>query len=78
LWMAQSRNVVNEENIRRLDLRRWPAGRHASERELSNQLPPCRGIRTSGRHAAITNNLNNWSSYRSWVEKIRGTWEDRK
>jgi len=33
---------------------------------------------TSGRHAAITNNLNDWSSYKKWVEKIRGTWEERK
>jgi hypothetical protein len=34
--------------------------------------------KTSGRHAAITNYLNYWSSYKSWVEKIRGTWDERK
>ena len=39
---------------------------------------PKNADKTSGRHAAITNNLNNWSSYKSWVEKIRGTWEERK
>jgi hypothetical protein len=32
----------------------------------------------SSRHAAITNNLNNWSSYKNWVEKIRGTWIERR
>jgi hypothetical protein len=39
---------------------------------------PKNADKTSGRHAAITNNLNNWSSYKSWVEKIRGTWVERK
>ena len=34
--------------------------------------------KTSGRHAAITNNLNNWSSYKNWVQNIRGAWEDNK
>jgi hypothetical protein len=34
--------------------------------------------KTSGRHAAITDTLNNWSSYKKWVEKMRGTWEERK
>jgi hypothetical protein len=31
----------------------------------------------SGRHAAITNNLNDWRSYKNWVETIRGTWEEK-
>ena len=39
---------------------------------------PKNADKTSGRHAAITNNLNNWRSYKSWVEKIRGTWNERK
>ncbi len=34
--------------------------------------------KTSGRHAAITNNLTNWRSYKEWVEKIRGTWKERE
>ena len=34
--------------------------------------------KTSGRHAAITNNLNNWISYKKWVEKMRSTWEERQ
>jgi hypothetical protein len=34
--------------------------------------------KTSRRHAAITNNLNNWSSYKNWVEKNRGTWVEKK
>ena len=39
---------------------------------------PKNADKTSGRHAAITNNLNNWSSYKNWVEKIRGTWIEKK
>jgi hypothetical protein len=34
--------------------------------------------KTGGRHAAITNNLYNWHSYKNWAEKIRGSWEDKK
>lgn len=34
--------------------------------------------KTSGRHAVITENLNTWSSYKSWVQRIRGTWEEKK
>lgn len=34
--------------------------------------------KTGGRHSAITNNLYNWHSYKSWAEKIRGSWEEKK
>ena len=34
-----------------------------------------RGFR--GRHAAITDDFNNWRSYKSWAEKIRGTREEK-
>jgi hypothetical protein len=34
--------------------------------------------RIRGRHAAITNNCNNWRSYKEWAEKIRGAWEGKK
>ena len=34
--------------------------------------------KTSGRHAAITKNLNNWGNYKNWVEKHRGTWQEKK
>ena len=34
--------------------------------------------KTGGRHAAITNNLYNWHSYKNWAEKVRGTWEGKK
>jgi hypothetical protein len=33
--------------------------------------------RIRGRHAAITNNFNNWRSYKEWAEKIRGTWGEK-
>lgn len=32
----------------------------------------------SGRHAVIRTQLPNWHSYRSWVDKARGNWEQKK
>jgi len=32
--------------------------------------------RARGRHAAITRNLNTWSSYKSWADRMRESWED--
>lgn len=34
--------------------------------------------KSGGRHAAITNSLYNWHSYKNWTEKIRGTWQEKK
>ena len=31
--------------------------------------------RGRGRHAAISRNLNTWSNYKNWSEKVRQTWE---
>jgi hypothetical protein len=31
--------------------------------------------RSRGRHAAINRNLNTWSNYKSWSEKVRQSWE---
>jgi hypothetical protein len=39
---------------------------------------PKNAERIHGRHAAITNNFNNWRSYKEWAEKIRGSWEEKK
>ncbi len=39
---------------------------------------PKKADRIAGRHAAITNNLNDWGSYKSWAEKIREAWEEEK
>jgi hypothetical protein len=38
---------------------------------------PKNAERIHGRHAAITNNFNNWRSYKEWTERIRGTWENK-
>jgi len=38
---------------------------------------PKNAERMHGRHAAITNNFNNWRSYEEWAERIRGTWENK-
>lgn len=34
--------------------------------------------RTRGRHAAITRNLNTWSSYKSWADRMRESWDDEE
>jgi hypothetical protein len=31
--------------------------------------------RTRGRHAAITRNLYTWSNYKSWADKVKGSFE---
>ena len=32
--------------------------------------------RARGRHAAITRNLNTWSSYKSWADRMRESFDD--
>jgi len=34
--------------------------------------------RARARHAAITRNLNTWSNYKSWADRMRETWEDEE
>ena len=34
--------------------------------------------KTGGRHAAITNSLYNWHSYKNWAEKTRGNFDEKK
>jgi hypothetical protein len=47
------------------------------ESPLSSAVPP-ELYKTGGRHAAITNSLYSWHSYKSWADKIRGTWDEKK
>lgn len=37
-----------------------------------------RPYKPGGRHAAITNSLYNWHSYKNWADKIRGSWDEKK
>jgi hypothetical protein len=30
------------------------------------------------RHAAITRNLNTWSSYKNWADRMRESWDDEE
>jgi hypothetical protein len=32
--------------------------------------------RARARHAAITRNLNTWSSYKSWADRMRESWDE--
>jgi hypothetical protein len=34
-------------------------------------------VKPGNRHAAISNKLNTWRSYKSWVEKMRTTWDQK-
>jgi len=52
--------------------------RYSGVDRRSSGTAPRDQFKTGGRHAAITNNLYNWHSYKSWAEKIRGTWEEKK
>lgn len=49
-----------------------PAGMHW-ERPANNWLN--RPQPANGRHAAITNTLHNWSSYKSWADRVRNSWD---
>jgi hypothetical protein len=51
------------------------AGKIARDRER-NWLE--RGQPTNSRHAAITRSLYSWSNYKSWTDKVRGTFEKDK
>ena len=37
-----------------------------------------RGDKVGGRHAAITNSLYSFHSYKNWADKMRGSWDDKK
>jgi hypothetical protein len=30
---------------------------------------------SNSRHAAITRSLNTWSNYKSWTDKVKGSWD---
>jgi hypothetical protein len=44
----------------------------------SGSVLPREAYKPGGRHAAITNHLYNWHSYKNWADKIRGNLEDNK
>ncbi len=39
---------------------------------------PREAYKTGGRHAAITNSLYSWHSYKNWAEKVRVSWDEKK
>jgi hypothetical protein len=34
--------------------------------------------RARGRHAAITRNLNTWSNYKNWADRMRESWDEEE
>ncbi|MGO8855848.1 MAG: hypothetical protein ACLQO1_09075 [Steroidobacteraceae bacterium] len=71
--MSDSKAPTRSAEVNR---RKPPIGTEAAHKPAANV--PKNADKTRGRHAAITNNLNNWSSYKNWVEKIRGTWVEKR
>jgi hypothetical protein len=55
-----------------------PAARLETSAVKPAETVSMNAARIRGRHAAITNNFNNWRNYREWAQKIRGTWEEEK
>lgn len=49
------------------------AGHVSRERNWLDRAQP-----TNSRHAAITRSLYSWSSYKSWTERVRGSFDKDK
>jgi hypothetical protein len=67
--MTDLKNQTRYTGVDRRAPRMEPGANGASPREV---------YKPGGRHAAITNSLYNWHSYKNWAEKVRGSWEDKK
>jgi hypothetical protein len=67
--MSDSKNQTRYIGVDRRAPRVEPGAKPGLPREV---------YKTGGRHAAITNSLYNWHSYKNWAERVRGTWEDKK
>ena len=39
-----------------------------------DRSPPA-AASSNSRHAAITRSLNTWSNYKSWTDKVKGSWD---
>jgi hypothetical protein len=50
----------------------------ASAEVKANSTAPREAYKTGGRHAAITNSLYSWHSYKNWAEKARGNFDEKK
>ena len=43
------------------------------QRNWLNRAPP-----SNARHAAITGSLHSWSSYKSWADRVKHSWDKDK
>lgn len=46
--------------------------------ETTKPTEPLPVEKPTGRHSVIRTKLPNWYTYRSWVDKTRASWEDKK
>lgn len=75
--MGDSKNQTRYTGIDRRTPRVEP-GAVKSGAAKPGAAAPRETFKTGGRHAAITTNLYNWHSYKTWADKVRGSWEDKK
>ena len=52
--------------------------RRAWKSDPTARRVPREAYKPGGRHAAITNSLYNWHSYKNWADKVRGNWDEKK
>jgi hypothetical protein len=57
------------------DLRKTPYQGVDRRATRTDQKEP---VKTGGRHSAITNSLYSWHSYKSWADKARGNFDEKK
>lgn len=77
-------DIKQQTRYKGVDRRRFPrapaagvgVGAGMTRDAYSNLLK--RAGKVGGRHAAITNSLYSWTSYKNWAEKMRGSWDDEK
>jgi hypothetical protein len=65
IWMGDE--VVQKPNTP-APKERWDA-----QRNWLNRPPP-----SNARHAAITGSLHSWSSYKSWADRVKNSWDKDK
>jgi len=73
--MNNSKNQPRYQGVDRRAPRVDPSTPAASRDGYVNLL---KREKVGGRHGAITTSLYSWHSYKSWADKIRGSFEDKK
>jgi hypothetical protein len=65
VWMGDDTGAKPKDGLPR---ERWDG-----QRNWLNRAPP-----SNARHAAITGSLHSWSSYKSWADRVKNSWDKDK